>query len=183
MIGGNVIDAIRRNLAEFRDLEIMHPDRLGVALAAQLAAVVFEVANQFLLLCIHRDRRLARGNRCLHRRIDMLKLGIAVGVIGPLARLAVGLAAVFHVPQQVRHHPLARPEPLLRQRFDQMALAAADPAQRRARIAADGVLDQRLECCRQARLMRHGGLATGSRPAHPLARPRCGLSRPPVSRD
>ena len=175
MIGGDVIDAIRRNLAEFRDLEIVHPDLLRVALSAQLRPLFLKhalgldprVANQFLLLCIHRDRRLARSNRCLHRRIDMLKLCIAVRVIGPLARLAVRLAAVFYVPQQVRHHPLAHLEPLLRQCFDQMALAAADPAQRRARIAADGVLDQRLECCRQARLMRHGGLASGPWPAHP----------------
>ena len=168
MVGGNVIDAIRRHLAEFRDLEIMHPDLLGIALAAQLAAIVLEVANQLLLLGVHRDRRFARGNRCLHRRIDVLELRIAVRVIGPLARLAVGLATVVHLAQQVCHHPLARLEPLLRQRFDQMPLAAADPAQRRARIAADGVLDQRLECRRQARLMRHGGFAPRSRPAHPL---------------
>ena len=31
MVGRNVVDAIGGNLAEFRDLEIMHPNLLGVA--------------------------------------------------------------------------------------------------------------------------------------------------------
>src|SRR4029077_6851478 len=111
-----------------------------------------------------------------HRPVDrdVLELRIAVRVIGPLARLAIGLATILHLPQQVCHYPLARLEPLLRQRFDQMPLTAADPQQWRARIAADGVLDQRLKCRWQARLMRHGGLAPGPRPAYPLDDPVAG---------
>jgi hypothetical protein len=41
-VGGDVLDAIRHCLAEFRDDEVVHPDRLGLALGAQLPAAVLE---------------------------------------------------------------------------------------------------------------------------------------------
>jgi hypothetical protein len=69
------------------------------------------------------------------------ELCISVGVIAPLARLAIGLATVFQLAEQSAHQPLANlSKPLSDQRFDQMTLAAADPAQRRARITADRIL-------------------------------------------
>jgi hypothetical protein len=43
-------------------------------------------------------------------------------------------------------------------RGGEVALAATDPAQRRTRIASDGILDQPLEGRRQARLVRHRSL-------------------------
>jgi hypothetical protein len=49
-----------------------------------------------------------------------------------------------------------------------LALAAADPAQRRLRITADGVLDQRLQGGRQVRLQDDRSLASSSPPTDPL---------------
>jgi hypothetical protein len=68
IIGDDVVDAIRCNLAEFRDDEVMHPDRLGLSLRAQLTAAVLEVANEFLLLGVDRDDRLARSLEMPSRR-------------------------------------------------------------------------------------------------------------------
>ena len=147
----------------------MNANRLRIALPTQLAAGVLEVANQFLFLRVHRDRRLTGGDRCLHRVIDVRELGIAIRMAGPFARLAVGLAAIFQLTQQVRHHPLTGPEPLCGQRLDQVTQAPADPAQWRRGITADGVLNQRLQRRWQARLMLNGALAPTTRTAHPLA--------------
>jgi len=41
-IGGDVVDAIGHCLAELRDEEVMHPDRLGLPLGAQFTAAVLE---------------------------------------------------------------------------------------------------------------------------------------------
>src|SRR6185503_3093853 len=48
-----------------------------------------------------------------------------------------------------------------------LALAAADPAQRRLRVAADRVLDPRLQSRQQARLQSHRALAPTARTANP----------------
>ena len=81
--------------------------------------------------------------------------------------LAVRLAAVFQITQQIGHHALTGPETLRAKRLDDLPQAAAHPAQRRTGIAADGVLDQRLKRCWQARLMRHRTLAAATAAAQP----------------
>ena len=92
--------------------------------------MVLEIANKLLLLRIDRDRRLAGRDRGLHRRIDVSELGITIGVIAPLSRLAVGLTTVVLLPQQVCHHALARFEALRGQCLDEVTQTAAHPAQR-----------------------------------------------------
>jgi hypothetical protein len=64
-------------------------DRFGIAPGAQFPARVLEAADQFLLLGVGRDGRFARRDRRLDRGVDVLELGVAVGVAGPLAGLAV----------------------------------------------------------------------------------------------
>ena len=59
IIGGDVVDPIRCHLAEFRDDEVVHPDRLGLSLRTQLTPAILEVANKFFLLGVDRDDRLA----------------------------------------------------------------------------------------------------------------------------
>jgi hypothetical protein len=103
-----------------------------------------------------------------HGGVDVGELGVAVGMVRPLPGLAVGLAAVAELAQQPAHQLLADLEAALAQRSSDLALAAADPAQRRLRIAADRVLDQRLERRRQAWLQHHRPLASPSRPTDPL---------------
>lgn len=62
-----------------------------------------EGANEFLLLRIDRDHRLAARLKVGDRRGDVLELRVAVGMFVSLTRLAVALQAVVHVAQQVGH--------------------------------------------------------------------------------
>src|SRR5687768_18348973 len=82
---------------------------------------------------------------------------------GSLARLAVGLAAVLQLTQQEADQLLTDLEPLAAQSLGEGALAAADPAQRRFRVAADRILDQALQRGEQPRLTIDGSLATAAR--------------------
>jgi hypothetical protein len=97
------------------------------------------------------------------------ELRIAIGMVRAFARRVVRLTAIFHLAQQVRHHALAGPQPLRRQRRDELAQAPAHPTQRRRGIATDGVLNQRFQRGWQAWLMHHCALASAARTAHPLA--------------
>src|SRR5207342_2610736 len=169
LVGGDVVDPIGRDLAQSLDFEVVDADRLWLALAAQLSTAVFEVAHQFLFLRVDRDRRLAGGECGLHPGIDVLELRIAVGMLRAFAGLAVGLTAIVQLAQQRANQLLAHHEALLAQRSGDVALAAADPAQRRLRIAADRVLDQLFERRPQPRLTVDRALAATAAPPDPLA--------------
>src|SRR5271170_7342458 len=90
-------------------------------------------------------------------------------MVAPLPRLAVGLATVVQLPQQLADHALADLEAKRGQLLDEVTLTAADPAQRRAGIAANGVLDQFLQRHRQPGLPGHRALAASAGPAQPGA--------------
>jgi hypothetical protein len=75
-----------------------------VSLWAAIRAPVLEIADQFILLGIDRDRRLAGRQRRLHPIIDVAELCIAIRMTGPFARLAVGLQAVIELMQQFADH-------------------------------------------------------------------------------
>ena len=166
-IGGDVVDAVGHDLAELRDLEVMHPHLLGIALGPQFPTTVLEVANKLLLLGIHGNRRLLLGLERLDAGIDVLKLGIAVRVMASLTRLVVGLQAEAKPGQQAADQFVADLEAAPAQRFRQMALAPAHPQRRRLRVTAGGRGHQILQCCRQAWLLRRRPLASGTGAAHP----------------
>ena len=88
-------------------------------------------------------------------------------MVRPFPGFAIGLAAVAQLTQQQAHQLLANLEAAAEEGSGDLALAAADPAQRRLRIAADRVLDQRLQSRKQARLQSHRALAPTARTADP----------------
>src|SRR3954463_1394808 len=49
-IRGDVVDAVGRPLAQLGEGEIVHPNRFGLALGAQLTAAVLEVSDELFLL-------------------------------------------------------------------------------------------------------------------------------------
>src|SRR6266487_4131544 len=57
---------------------------MTVSFRLPLPPIVFEVADQFLLLAIHRDNRITRGFKLLALLLDVPKLGITVRVATPL---------------------------------------------------------------------------------------------------
>src|SRR5262252_8702909 len=64
------------------------------------------------LLGIHGDRWLTRPELLLDGTIQVLELRIAIGMFTPLQCLLIGLQAVAHVVEQLRHHPVARLVPV-----------------------------------------------------------------------
>src|SRR5262249_58194686 len=135
----------------------------GPARAPPLAAAVGEVAQQLLLLGVDRHGRLAVALELAQPGGDELELGVAVGVLAALARLAVGLQAVAQLAQQLGHLLAADAEALAAPRVGAAAGAPAAVAQRRAGVAAAGGLGEGVEGRGEA------GLAVGQRLA-PAAR-------------
>src|SRR5260370_28259241 len=150
-IGGDVIDAVGRALAQFRDDEIVHPDRLGLAFGTQFATAILEVPDQLLLLRVDRDGRLSGSLERIDLRIDVFELGVAIRVARTLAGLAVRLQAEAQAAQQPPDQLLAGGKAALGQRAGEMALALADPQARRLRIATDRRLHQLAERLPQPR--------------------------------
>jgi hypothetical protein len=73
---------------------------------------------------------------------DVLKLRVAVGVIGALQRLAVGLQAVPQAQKPPARRALMHVVADRRQPRGQLGDAAASPAQRRLGVPAHGAVDQ-----------------------------------------
>ncbi len=65
LIAGEVMDAVRTDLAQFGG-EIVHLHRFGVLLRLPLSSAVFEVADNFLFPCVDRDDRLSVALVCLN---------------------------------------------------------------------------------------------------------------------
>ena len=107
---------------------VVHAHFFGLALGSQLTAGVPEVANQLPFFPgIDRDRRLAGPSEAGDTCVDMLELGVAVGMLAALAGLGVGLQAEAHVLQQPSHDGVIDTIASLRQLARQMPLAAAHP--------------------------------------------------------
>src|SRR5471030_1665038 len=88
-IGCHVIDAVGRYLAEGLVDEVVRLHQIGTALGSVIAATVLVLADEFLLLHIDRNDRLAG---CLKRRdlaVDVLELAVAVRVVAALLGLAI----------------------------------------------------------------------------------------------
>src|SRR6202040_4036987 len=104
-----------------------------------------------LLLRVDRDGRLSGSLERVDLRIDVFELGIAVRVARALAGLLVRLQAEAQAAQQPPDQLLAGGKAALGQRAGKMALALADPQQRRLRIATDRRLHQLGERLQQPR--------------------------------
>ena len=89
-----IIHTLGRYLSLNGILKIMDLNLLRRSLRAPLGTSLFEVANQFLLLGIHRDDRIAKALKLLHLSVNVFKLGITIRVRSPLQGLAIPLEAV-----------------------------------------------------------------------------------------
>src|ERR1700674_2506463 len=149
----------------------MHPDRLRLSLGPQLTAAILEVSDRLLLLRVDRDHRLRGRLERPSPRVDMLELGVTIGVAGPFARLTVGLQAEVETLQQPPDQLLTGDEASLGQRRGEMALAQADPPQGSLGITADRRLHQVIQRFQDPRLRLGRGLLSAALPANPLAAP------------
>jgi hypothetical protein len=99
----------------------------------------------------------------------VFELGIAIGMAGPFARLAVGLKREAEMPQQPADQLMADHEAALGQRAGEMRLALADPQQRRLRITPNGRLDELAKRLQQPGVPVDRRLASAAGPANPAA--------------
>src|SRR6202043_3578891 len=80
----------------------MHIDLVGTAFRSIVAACVLVGADQFLLLAIDRDHRLAGGLESDDLPVDVLelRLSVAVGMMAAFLGLAIDLPAIAKAFQQ-----------------------------------------------------------------------------------
>lgn len=77
----HVVDAVGGGLAEAKDGEVVVEHQGRLAGGQVLAPLVGEVAHQLLLLCIHRDYRLAVLHEGLGLVVYVAELGVTVDVL------------------------------------------------------------------------------------------------------
>src|SRR3984885_3113127 len=146
------------------------------------------VSDKLFFLRIGRDHRLPDGLECFHLGVDMLELGeagqgsggaavgiarrgVAVGVVGTFAGLAVGLQTEVETLQQPADQLLTGDEAPLGQRRGEMALAQADPPQRSLGITADRRLRQFIQSLQDPGRRLDRGLLSATPATNPLAAP------------
>ena len=152
-VGRQVVHPVGDRLAQLRVQEIMDADLFGATLGLPLPSAVLEVADQFLLLGVHRDDRLAPPLIRLDPSVDVLELGVAVGMAAAFPGLAVGLEAVTELAQQSADRPGTDCVTLAAQLNGQLGGTLAGPAQWRLGVATGRRLDQRLQAAHQARIV------------------------------
>ena len=135
-VGGQIVDPVRGDLAEFLigEVVIINPPRR--ALRLPFGAAVFEVADQLFLLAIDRDHRDPGRQAPGHQVIDVAELGVAVRVLAAFDRLGVALQAVAQpVLQQPAHRVRADRPPRPAQLTGQVPGRLGCPHQRLHRIS------------------------------------------------
>ena len=169
-IGADIVNPVRNRLAQFRDQEIVGPHRFGLAPGPPCPARILEIANQFLLLGVDRDRRLTLGQRRVDRLVDVLELGVTVGMVRSLACLAVCLKAVAAGAQQRANAGVTDAMTQIAQGPGDLAKALDRPAKRLLGITALRRRDDPLQILNQMRIGLFQRLAASPRPAHPTIR-------------
>ena len=164
LVAGQVVDAVGDRLALFLVRKIVHLDFFRLALRLPFLAGVLEFPDQFLLFGVHRDDGLPPPVEAAHRLVDVLELGIAVGVRGAFARLAVGLQAVPRLLQQGGHGAVGDRMVLPGQFLRQLGGAFARPAQGRFTMAARQGSDQAFQGPQQSGIRVRERFATGALP-------------------
>src|ERR1700736_5313014 len=165
----DVVNAIGHSPALIAEKEVGPPPFLGLADWPPFAAGVLEVADQFLLLGIDRDRRLAGSERCFHLLVDVAELAITIRM-APFAGLAVGLQAVAKLAQQAADRVEADAVAKFVQAAGQVAQAFGCPQQWPLRITARRRFDQGTQIVEQARVRFGKRLAPRPRPPHSASR-------------
>ena len=130
----------------------MDVDAPWLAFWTIISAAVLEVADQFLLLRVHRDDRLLPDLRGDNFRVDVFELGIAVGMVRSFIGLAIGLAREAELHQFLAHRIRSDRMSHLGQRRGEFVQAFRHPDQRPHRIAKRRRLHEALKCGNEPRI-------------------------------
>jgi len=114
----------------------MDVDLFGLAGGLPLGATVGDAPDQLLLLGVHRDDRLPRGQMRPSLLVEVAELGVTVGMLGALQGLDRALQPVALLLEQPADGVVADPMALRGERRSQLPGGLAGPAQRTLRVAA-----------------------------------------------
>ena len=109
LIQAQVKHPVRNDLAEFLINEVVDLHLFGLAAGMPLPPAILERADEFLLLGIHRDHRLAALLKAIDHGVDVLELriGIRMRTASLVLRLLCKLypALLEHSPRPSRRRP------------------------------------------------------------------------------
>ncbi|SFN15985.1 hypothetical protein SAMN05421863_11173 [Nitrosomonas communis] len=168
LVGGQVVDSVRRHLAQVRVDEIVNANLFRLSFGLPFLATVREIADQLLFLGIHRNHRIANSLTLRDLTGNMLKLLLAVRMITALSRLARRLQAVTHLRQQVTHRPLTDRMTLRLQLFRQSWGALARSVQRYHWVSARSRIDHGIQIPQQRRIFTGKFLSSAFRGCAPV---------------
>src|SRR5258708_36119484 len=157
-----IIHPVRYGFALFRVGKVMHAHFGRSSFGLPSLPGILQISQGFLLLGIHRNRRLPSPSLRLNTPIDVPKLGVSIRMALALARLAVRLQTITGLLQQLPHRGRANRMPLRGQLARQTPRTFAGPPQRRLGIATAFWFDQLLQGGFQSWIGCHSFLAAGS---------------------
>jgi len=153
IVGTDVIDPVGDGLADGVAREVVDIDEFRSAVGLPLTPCILEVADQLLLLGVDGDERDAARKAVRRLGVDVLELGVAVGVLAPFDRLTRRLQAVAELSEQARNCLVADADPVLREHLGrQFVRALARPSQRGLRVSTGSRIDEDSERGDQLRM-------------------------------
>ena len=151
-VRADIVDAIGNGLAEFLVDEVMHIDVERATLLLIIAASVLVFADQFLLLGVDRDHRLAGGLMRFDLRVDVLELRVAIGMASAFLALAIDLTPIAEAFEQLGNPARGNAMSHVAQRRGEFGVAFRHPQQRSHRIAERRRLEQPPQVFQQRRI-------------------------------
>ncbi len=134
-----------------------------------LAPRVLELSDQLLLLGVDADRGLTGGERLPDAVVDVAKLGVTIGMLLALERLASRLQAKAELAfEQASDEVLAGLVALGTELLSEVAHALGGPQQHPLRIAPDVIPDQRPQSVQQLRIAVLGRGASSTLTPNPV---------------
>ncbi len=153
----------------------MHLDAFWAAFRAIVGAAVLIIADQFLLLGIDRDDGLPRSLCRNDFRVDVLELGIPIGVLRAFVRLAIGLPREAEFGQLGANRLVADLMAQPREFRGQLFQALGHPDQCPHRIAKRHGLDETAQIIDERRILLAECQATAALAAHAIFRERASI--------
>src|SRR5262249_58372251 len=148
-LASNIVDAVWNCLTELGIDEVVNENPDWISNRLPFASVVLEVTDQFLLLCVDRDDRIATYEKRRRLRIDVLELCVPIDVLFPFVHLGVGMQAVAKVPESVPNRTWRNLVPHPIQFGSELSSALAGPAESRLWVAPRERLHPSAEAARQ----------------------------------
>src|SRR3989442_708900 len=168
LIGCQIIHPIGNDFSQVGIGKVMHVHLLWPAFGLPFPPGILKVAEQFLLFGISRDNGLFSALKLLDTRLDILELGIPIGMRAARARFAIGLETIVLLMEERPITTLTKRMSGFPQLLGQARGTLTGPAQRGLRISARGRLYQLIQGIPQRRIFLREFLAPATKATNSL---------------